>query len=91
MGSFAARTVLLFGLALTTLGANAPSSDFLHLLERMRAAVGPVWSTHFVSISRLNLAGETTVVSSESSGLAFVVRRCEGELCEGTYFDGSRL
>ncbi|MGA8534400.1 MAG: retropepsin-like aspartic protease [Candidatus Tumulicola sp.] len=91
MGRFAARTLLLFALGMTTLGARAPSSDFVHLLERMRAAAGPVWATHFVSISRLNLAGETVVVSSESSGLPFVVRRCEGELCEGTYFDGSRL
>lgn len=57
----------------------------------MRVAAGPVWSTHFVSISRLNLEGQTTVVSSESQGLAFTVRRCTGELCEGTYFDGNRL
>jgi hypothetical protein len=91
MGSFAARAALLFALGLATLGTNAPSSDFLHVLDRMRAAAGPVWNTHFVSISRLNLAGETAIVSSESNGLPFVVRRCEGELCEGTYFDGSRL
>jgi hypothetical protein len=90
MGSFAARPVLLCALLLATLGA-APSADFLHLLDRMRAAAGPVWSTHFVSISRLNLEGQTTVVSSESSGVPFVVKRCEGELCQGTYFDGTRL
>lgn len=90
MGSFAARPVLLCALLVATLGA-APSADFLHLLDRMRAAAGPVWSTHFVSISRLNLEGQTTVVSSESSGVPFVVKRCEGELCQGTYFDGTRL
>lgn len=90
MGTFAARSALLFALALTTLAA-APSPDFLHLLDRMRAASGPVWSAHFVSISRLNLEGQTTLVSSESSGIPFVTRRCDGELCEGTYFDGTRL
>ena len=90
MGSFAARSAMLFALALATLGA-APSADFLHLLDRMRTAAGPVWSTHFVSISRLNLEGQSTVVSSESNGVPFVVRRCEGELCQGTYFDGTRL
>ena len=90
MGSFAARSAMLFALVLSTLGA-APSAEFLHLLDRMRAASGPVWSTHFVSISRLNLEGQSTVVSSESSGIPFVVRRCEGELCQGTYFDGTRL
>ncbi len=82
---------MLFALGLSTMGAAAPSSDFSHLLDRMRAVAGPVWNTHFVSVSRLNLAGETNVVSSESDGLPFVVRRCEGELCEGTYFDGTRL
>ncbi len=81
---------MLLALGLATLGA-APSADFLHLLDRMRAAAGPVWSTHFVSISRLNLEGQSTVVSSESNGVPFVVRRCEGELCQGTYFDGTRL
>ncbi|MEO6834532.1 MAG: retropepsin-like aspartic protease [Candidatus Tumulicola sp.] len=88
---FAARFALFCALGLATLGASAPSGDFLRLIDRMRAASGPVWSTHFVSISRLNLAGETTVVSSESDGVPFTVRRCVGELCEGTYFDGGRL
>ncbi len=88
---FAARLLVLCALGLTTLAATGPSAEFTHFIERMRAASGPVWSTHFVSISRLNLAGETTVVSSESDGLPFTVRRCTGELCEGTYFDGSRL
>lgn len=90
MGSFAGRLALFCALALTTLGA-APSAEVSHLLDRMRAAAGPVWNTHFVSISRLNLEGQTTVVSSESNGLAFVVRRCDGELCDGTYFDGTHL
>jgi hypothetical protein len=89
--AFAARFALLCALGLATLGAAGPSADFAAFVGRMRAAAGPVWNTHFVSISRLNLEGETTVVSSESQGLAFAVRRCTGELCEGTYFDGSRL
>jgi hypothetical protein len=88
---FAARFVLLCVLGLATLGAAGPSGDFARLIDRMRAAAGPVWNAHFVSISRLNLAGETTVVSSESDGVPFTVRRCNGEICEGTYFDGSRL
>lgn len=90
MGSFAVRSVLLCALASTLLGV-APSPDFQHFLDRMRAAAGPVWNTHFVSVSRLNLDGQTTVVSSESNGIPFVVRRCEGEICQGTYFDGRRL
>jgi hypothetical protein len=90
--AFAARIVLLCALGLATLGATGTSAkDFTRLLDRMRAAAGPVWRTHFVSISRLNVSGDTTVVSSESQGVPFALRRCAGELCEGTYFDGERL
>ncbi|HKU80567.1 MAG TPA: retropepsin-like aspartic protease [Candidatus Tumulicola sp.] len=89
--AFAARIAMLCALGLATLGAARPSAGFETLLDRMRAASGPVWNVHFVSISRLNLEGQSTVVSTESQGLPFAVRRCTGEICEGTYFDGSRL
>lgn len=89
--AFAARFAMLCALGLTTIGAARPSADFSAFLDRMRAASGPVWNVHFVSISRLDLEGQSTVVSTESQGLPFAVRRCTGELCEGTYFDGSRL
>lgn len=89
--AFAARIAMLCALGLGTLGATRPSGEFAALLELMRAASGPVWNAHFVSISRLNLEGESAVVSTESQGLPFAVRRCTGELCEGTYFDGNRL
>jgi Aspartyl protease len=89
--SFAARSALLCALGFATLGAARPAGDFTALIVRMRAAAGPVWSTHFVSISRLNLEGQIEVVSSESQGIPFEVRRCTGELCEGSYFDGNRL
>jgi hypothetical protein len=88
---FAARTGLLCAVALGTLGANRNDSDVVRLLERMRAAAGPVWQTHFVSVSRLTLGGEQNVVSSESEGLRITVRHCAGELCNGTYFDGEHL
>lgn len=65
--------------------------DFERLIERMREANGPVWSTHFISISRLQFNGTATVVSTESYGLPFLLRRCDGEVCSGTYFDGNRL
>lgn len=89
--AFAARFAMLCALGLATLGAVRPSTDFPAFLDRMRAASGPVWNVHFVSISRLNLEGQSTMVWTESQGLPFTVRRCTGELCEGTYFDGSRL
>lgn len=88
---FAARTALLFALALGTLGASPSENGVVRLLERMRAASGPVWQAHFVSVSRLTLGGEQNVVSSESQGLRLIVRRCTGELCDGTYFDGDHL
>lgn len=87
---FAVRVVLLFALAVTTLGAT-PRSAIGPLLEAMRSATGPVWTAHFVSISRLSFNGTMSTVSSESQGVPFTLRRCNGELCEGTYFDGGRL
>jgi Aspartyl protease len=86
---FAGR--MLAGCALVaTLGA-APSATVPRLLAAMRAAAGPVWSTHFVSISRISFNGAAAIVSTESLGVPFVVRRCVGELCDGSYFDGARL
>jgi len=88
--TFAARTGLLCVLALATLGVNR-DSDAVRLLEQMRAAAGPVWQTHFVSVSRLALGGAQNVVSSDSEGLRITVRHCIGEVCNGSYFDGLHL
>ncbi len=88
---FAVRTFLLCALALSTIGANRNENDVVRLLERMRAAAGPVWQTHFVSVSRLALGGQQNVASSESDGLRITVKHCTGELCSGTYFDGVHL
>ena len=88
--AFATRVLLLFAVGMVTLGTT-PHAAPTSLLAAMRAASGPVWSTHFVSISRLSFNGVSTTVSSESQGLPFTLRRCNGELCDGTYFDGDRL
>jgi hypothetical protein len=87
---FAGRMLVICALVATTLG-TAPSGGLSRLLAAMRAAAGPVWGTHFVSVSRINLNGTPTIVSTESFGAPFVVRRCIGELCGGSYFDGLRL
>jgi hypothetical protein len=88
--AFAMRLLLLFTLSGFVLGA-AGRDNLGSELDAMRAAAGPVWNAHFVSISRLSFNGATTTVSSESEGLPFSLRRCNGELCDGTYFDGIRL
>jgi Aspartyl protease len=88
---FAVRIGLLFAIALATLGANRNENSVVRLLEAMRGAAGPVWAAHVVSISRLTFDGEAAVVSSESEALRVMVRRCNGELCDGSYFDGERL
>jgi len=88
---FAARAGLLCALALGTLAANGNGGDAARLVDRMRAAAGPVWQTHIVSVSRLTLGGSENVVSSDSQGLRIAVRHCSGELCNGTYFDGEHL
>jgi Aspartyl protease len=88
---FVARTGLLFGLALATIGATGSQTDVVRLLEQMRSAAGPVWDAQFVSVARLTFNGEPTVVQSNSQGLRVFIRHCAGELCDGTYFDGQRL
>jgi hypothetical protein len=88
---FARRTALLCALLLGTVGANGSGDDVVRLLERMRAAAGPVWQAHIVSVSRLTLEGMQNVVSTDSEGLDFTVRHCVGEVCNGTYFDGEHL
>lgn len=91
MQPFAARIALLCALVPATLGATGGVS-LTHLLDRMRTAAGPVWSTHFVSISRVSSEGDgTAVVETDGQGLRFNLHRCNGELCNGTYFDGERL
>ncbi|MBV9718204.1 MAG: clan AA aspartic protease [Candidatus Eremiobacteraeota bacterium] len=89
--AFAARCVLLCALALGTLGAAGNTSDVARLLDRMRAAAGPVWQARVVSVSRLTLEGRQNLVASDSAGLRITVRHCTGELCNGTYFDGLHL
>ncbi len=88
---FAARTALLFALALSTLGANGSENPVTGLLQRMSVAAGPVWRTRFISVSRLTLGHAQNVVSTDSEGLRITVRHCTGELCSGTYFDGTHL
>lgn len=88
---FAVRGLLLCAIAAATLGANRNESDVVRTLERMRGAAGPVWQAHLISVSRLEFNGAPTVASTDSQGLRIAVRRCNGELCDGTYFDGSRL
>lgn len=77
--------------ALATLGANRPDGSLVNLLDGMRAAAGPVWAARIVSVSRLNYNGEPSIVSTDADGLRVTLRRCNGELCEGSYFDGDRL
>jgi aspartyl protease len=88
---FAARIGLLFALALSTVAANRNENPVSGLLQRMSAASGPVWRTRFVSVSRLTLGHAQNVVSTDGEGLRITIRRCTGELCSGTYFDGTHL
>jgi hypothetical protein len=82
---------LLFALVLTTLGATGNQHDAVRLLQQMRSAAGPVWAAHIVSLSRLTFQGEASVVQTDSQGIDINVRRCRGELCDGSYFDGTHL
>jgi hypothetical protein len=88
---FAKRLAVLFALGLATLGAAPPHDSLAQVLARMRERSGAVWSAHLSSTSHLSENGETVDLRSESQGLRFATYRCNGGICEGTYFDGERL
>lgn len=87
---FAARALALCVLTGLSFGtARAQSLDAF--LERMRAATGDPSQAHLRSTSSLAVAGRTDELVTESQGLRFWTRRCNGAVCTGTYFDGTRL
>lgn len=94
--AFAKRFAMLFAAAavavmsLPTQGAVPPES-LNHLLARMRAQSGAVWSAHLTSVSHVMRNGETVDLKSETQGLRFASYECSGALCAGTYFDGERI
>lgn len=77
---------MLFAVTLALLGA-APEPPLAQVLQRMRTASGSPYEVHIASTYRRLGA----VVRSDSQGLQFLIRRCPGSLCFGTYFDGYRL
>jgi hypothetical protein len=87
---FAARGVLLFAVAISTIGA-ARSDGLQAWLARMRVVSGPVWRAHVVSTSYLTIGGEPVALASDAQGVALLLRECSGALCTGTYFDGSQI
>jgi hypothetical protein len=88
---FAKRLAVLFALGLATPGAAVPRDTLAAVLAHMREHSGPVWSAHLTSVSHLTENGETVDLKSESQGVRFATYRCNGGICEGTYFDGGRL
>jgi gag-polyprotein putative aspartyl protease len=87
---FAARFLVLCALGAATLGA-AGTEPVGHLLGRMRDASGSPWRAHIVSTSPLLVEGDTLQATTESAGMQFLLRWCEGAVCAGRYFDGTRL
>ena len=87
---FAARGVLLFAVAFSTIGA-ARTDGLQAWLARMRTASGPVWRAHVASTSYLTISGEPVAIASDAQGTGLLLRECSGALCTGTYFDGSQI
>ncbi|GAC1656654.1 MAG: hypothetical protein NVS9B12_08420 [Vulcanimicrobiaceae bacterium] len=89
--AFAGRALGLFVLGLLLAGA-APKPWALHqLLGQMRAASGEPYRYNLTSTSREIVDGAQTSVQTEFSGLQFRTRVCDGVLCRGSYFDGTRF
>lgn len=92
---FAARAVLLCVLAASTGWASAQPAvtplPLPQLLNRMRAVNGGLWNAHISSTSPHVVDGTPVILDTEAQGLRFLLNRCNGRVCLGTYFDGERL
>jgi len=90
---FAARLLLLCTIGFLTYGAmpEAQPVPLSQLLAKMRTVNGGLYNMHLVSTSEHKVDGVPAQATTESMGLAFVVRDCTGPLCVGSYFDGERL
>jgi hypothetical protein len=88
--AFAIRLAALCVLVLAVAGAGhaEPLSTFL---DRMRTASGQPYRAHLTSALHVTVAGDTLRVTNDSAGLRFSSRECNGAICAGTYFDGTRL
>jgi len=80
---------MLFAMKLALL--LAVSVELNPFLARMRQFSGPVWSAHLSAVVHVNEGGTMTELHEESAGPRFISSRCDGVLCNGTYFDGRRL
>lgn len=87
---FAIRLVLFCALTTMALGAS-PKLPLATLLARMRTASGPVWRTRVISISQVRVGSTAPDVHRDALGLLRILRRCNGKLCSGNFFDGHRL
>jgi hypothetical protein len=87
---FAVATLCCFiAGAFAPAGADESRLRLEALLARVRSAVGRPYLFHLSGFAREGSGPERTTVVTESQGTRGLVRRCNGELCSGTYFDGA--
>ena len=88
---FAARLLALCALVIFSSGATK-ADPLAAFLDRMRVASGDPSAAHLRSATEPPPGTDATAVTAtESQGLRFFTRRCNGEICTGTWFDGRRL
>ncbi len=84
---FAVATLaLLFAL---TASPSARPSSLGALLERMRRAAGPIWSTHFEAVVDISDGAILTRARIDARGDRLILHRCLNDLCLGRYYHGS--
>ena len=85
---FAVATLaLLFAL---TASPSARPSPLGVLLDRMRRAAGPIWSTHIDAVVDISDGAILTRAHIDASGDDLILHRCLNDLCLGRYYHGSR-
>ncbi|MGC8485088.1 MAG: aspartyl protease family protein [Candidatus Baltobacteraceae bacterium] len=84
---FAVATLaLLFAL---TASASARANSLGVLLERMRSAGGPIWSTHLDAVVDISDGAILTRAHIDARGDRLILHRCLNDLCLGRYYHGS--
>ena len=89
--AFAGRVPSLCVLALFLLGATSQRPALHQFVERMRAASGEPYRYHISSVSVSAVDGLDVTTRTDTAGMQYLSRVCQGDLCTGNYFDGTLM
>lgn len=69
----------------------AAAMSLFSVVAHMRQANGDVYAAHIASTAAVTVNGQAATQQTDTQGLRFLLRRCSGAVCPGSYFDGEHL